>query len=136
MAGQGKPPRRACSVGLALDGIVACGLLQCFSSRVRQHSCTARAQAPLCLSAICRHRSAPAPATCPPARRRQGTLSTKKKKQKKIKRMVAAVKRAERREEGGRQESFAALQLLHDPQVGPARAGGHRGASQVILRKR
>jgi hypothetical protein len=47
----------------------------------------------------------------------QGTISTKKKKQRKLKRVQAAVKRAERREEGGRQENFAALQLLHDPQV-------------------
>lgn len=31
----------------------------------------------------------------------------------------AAVKRAERKQEGARHESFAALQLLHDPQVGP-----------------
>lgn len=61
----------------------------------------------------------------------QGTLSTKKRKQKKIKRMVAAVKRAERREEGGRQESFAALQLLHDPQARAAAVGALRGPGFV-----
>ncbi|KAL4422877.1 hypothetical protein ABPG75_009074 [Micractinium tetrahymenae] len=46
----------------------------------------------------------------------KGTTSSKKKKQKKLKRVQAAVKRAERKQEGTRHESFAALQLLHDPQ--------------------
>lgn len=46
----------------------------------------------------------------------KGTNSSKKKKQKKLKRVQAAVKRAERKQEGARHESFAALQLLHDPQ--------------------
>ncbi|KAL4448816.1 hypothetical protein ABPG77_007533 [Micractinium sp. CCAP 211/92] len=46
----------------------------------------------------------------------KGTTSSKKKKQKKLKRVQAAVKRAERKQEGARHESFAALQLLHDPQ--------------------
>lgn len=40
-------------------------------------------------------------------------------KQKKLKRVQAAVKRQARKEEGSKHESFAALQLLHDPQVRP-----------------
>ncbi len=43
-------------------------------------------------------------------------------KQKKLKRVQAAVKRQARKEEGSKHESFAALQLLHDPQV--RRIGG------------
>ncbi|KAI7837441.1 hypothetical protein COHA_008699 [Chlorella ohadii] len=46
----------------------------------------------------------------------KGTVSSKKKKQKKLKRVQAAVKRQARKEEGSKHESFAALQLLHDPQ--------------------
>lgn len=37
--------------------------------------------------------------------------------QKKLKRVQAAVKRQARKEDGSKHESFAALQLLHDPQV-------------------
>ena len=57
----------------------------------------------------------------------QGTASTRKRKQRKLKRVQAAVKKAERREEGGRHESFAALQLLHDPQVRAVGWGGVGG---------
>ncbi len=46
----------------------------------------------------------------------KGTNCSKKKKQKKIKRAMQSVKKAARREEGGGHASFAALQLLHDPQ--------------------
>jgi protein SDA1 len=50
---------------------------------------------------------------------KMGTVSSKKKKQRKIARVQAAVRRAERRASGGGgagADSFAALQLLHDPQ--------------------
>ncbi|KAL4857462.1 hypothetical protein ACK3TF_002330 [Chlorella vulgaris] len=46
----------------------------------------------------------------------KGTNSSKKKKQKKLKRVQASVKRQQRKEDGTRHETFAALQLLHDPQ--------------------
>lgn len=46
----------------------------------------------------------------------KGTSASKKKKQRKLKRVQAAVKKAERRGGGLASESFAALQLLHDPQ--------------------
>ena len=46
-----------------------------------------------------------------------GTTSSKKKKQAKLKRVVASLKRTARRERGGVSEGFAAIQLLHDPQV-------------------
>lgn len=46
----------------------------------------------------------------------KGTTSSKKKKQKKLKRVQMAVKKQERRNEGTRNETFAALQLLNDPQ--------------------
>ena len=47
----------------------------------------------------------------------KGTDSSKKKKARKLKRVERAMKKAERAEkDGGRSESFAALQLLHDPQ--------------------
>ena len=46
-----------------------------------------------------------------------GTTSSKKKKQAKLKRVVASMKRTARRERGGASEGFAAIQLLHDPQV-------------------
>lgn len=46
----------------------------------------------------------------------KGTISTKKRKQKKLKRVQAAVAKAGRRRGGVQAESFAALQLLHDPQ--------------------
>lgn len=45
-----------------------------------------------------------------------GTSSSKKKKQKKLKRVLSAVKKQVRKDEGGYQESFAAMQLLNDPQ--------------------
>jgi protein SDA1 len=53
----------------------------------------------------------------------QGTRSSKKRKQAKIKRVMATVKKAERKEAAGadgvsaQQGSFAAMHLLHDPQV-------------------
>ncbi len=47
----------------------------------------------------------------------QGTRSSKKKKQNKLKRVVATVKKAERKGQERTHESFAALHLLHDPQV-------------------
>jgi hypothetical protein len=47
----------------------------------------------------------------------QGTNSSKKKKAAKVKRAMQAVKKAERRQAGSVSESFAAMQLLHDPQV-------------------
>jgi protein SDA1 len=47
----------------------------------------------------------------------KGTVSSKKKKQKKLQRAMLAVRKAQKKEEGGGgQASFAALQLLHDPQ--------------------
>lgn len=46
-----------------------------------------------------------------------GTTSSKKKKQAKLKRAMASVKRAVKRERSATAEGFAALQLLHDPQV-------------------
>ena len=46
-----------------------------------------------------------------------GTTSSKKKKQAKLKRAMASVKRAAKRERSATAEGFAALQLLHDPQV-------------------
>ncbi len=48
----------------------------------------------------------------------KGTRSSKKKKQAKLKRVMATVKRAERKDVDRGQEGFAALHLLHDPQVG------------------
>ena len=47
----------------------------------------------------------------------QGTSSSKKKKKNKLKRVVATVKKAARKDKLSKQESFAAVQLLHDPQV-------------------
>lgn len=47
----------------------------------------------------------------------QGTNSSKRKKAAKLKRVMQAVKKHERREAGYVSESFAAIQLLHDPQV-------------------
>ncbi len=47
----------------------------------------------------------------------QGTRSSKRKKQAKLKRVMATVKKAERKEEAKGTEGFAALQLIHDPQV-------------------
>eukprot|EP00889_Picochlorum_renovo_P002999 jgi/Picre1/30029/NNA_005401.t1 len=47
----------------------------------------------------------------------KGTTSSKKKKQKKLKRAMHSVKKALRQEEGQQKETFAAIQLLHDPQV-------------------
>lgn len=46
----------------------------------------------------------------------KGTASSKKKKQKKLKRAMHSVKKALRQEEGQHKETFAAIQLLHDPQ--------------------
>ena len=46
-----------------------------------------------------------------------GTTASKKKKQAKLKRAMASVKRAAKRERSATVDGFAALQLLHDPQV-------------------
>lgn len=46
----------------------------------------------------------------------KGTLSSKKKKQKKLKRAMNAVKKHQKREHAQKSETFAAIQLLHDPQ--------------------
>ena len=46
----------------------------------------------------------------------KGTAASKKKKQKKLKRAMDAVKKKGRREARSQQETFAAIQLLHDPQ--------------------
>ena len=48
----------------------------------------------------------------------QGTASSKKKKQAKLKRVMHTVKKQARRERADGAEGFAAIQLLHDPQVG------------------
>ena len=70
---------------------------------------------------------------------KKGTTSSKKKKQKKLARVMLSVKRAARREGGGRHESFAALQLLHDPQgfadrlFSRLRAGGDRFEARLAL---
>ncbi|KAK9840402.1 hypothetical protein WJX74_009278 [Apatococcus lobatus] len=47
---------------------------------------------------------------------KKGTVSSKKKKKNKLKRVVATVKKAARKDKMSKQESFAAVQLLHDPQ--------------------
>lgn len=47
----------------------------------------------------------------------QGTVSSKKKKMAKLKRVMAQVKRQDRREKRDTDQNFAAIQLLHDPQV-------------------
>ena len=47
----------------------------------------------------------------------QGTASSKKKKQAKLKRVMHTVKKQARRERADGAEGFAAMQLLHDPQV-------------------
>ena len=47
----------------------------------------------------------------------QGTNSSKKKKKNKLKRVMQTVKKHERRSADKHQEAFAAMQLLHDPQV-------------------
>ena len=46
----------------------------------------------------------------------QGTVSSKKKKEKKLQRVLAAVKK-QKRKANHNHENFAAIQLLHDPQV-------------------
>ena len=69
----------------------------------------------------------------------KGTRATKKKKQKKLARVKAAVQRAERRREGAHTESFAALQLLHDPQsfaealLARLRAGPGRWEMRLLM---
>ena len=47
----------------------------------------------------------------------QGTISSKKKKQAKLKRVMGALRKNARKERGTGAESFAAVQLLNDPQV-------------------
>ena len=44
-------------------------------------------------------------------------MSSKKKKMAKLKRVMAQVKRQARREKRDTDQNFAAIQLLHDPQV-------------------
>lgn len=46
----------------------------------------------------------------------QGTAASKKKKEKKLQRVMAAVKK-QKRKASHNHENFAAIQLLHDPQV-------------------
>lgn len=48
----------------------------------------------------------------------QGTVASKKKKEKKLQRVMAAVKK-QKRKATKTHENFAAIQLLHDPQVPP-----------------
>jgi hypothetical protein len=47
----------------------------------------------------------------------QGTKSSKRKKQAKLKRVMSSLKRHARKEAAAGNEGFAALHLLHDPQV-------------------
>ena len=47
----------------------------------------------------------------------QGTVSSKKKKQAKLKRVMQTVKKHDRKAGMHPAEAFAAMQLLHDPQV-------------------
>ena len=47
----------------------------------------------------------------------QGTLKSKKKKKNKLDRVMATLKRKARQGKAQEQHSFAALQLIHDPQV-------------------
>ena len=49
----------------------------------------------------------------------QGTAASKKKKKKKLDRVMGTLKRKSRQGKAHQQHSFAALQLLHDPQVSP-----------------
>ena len=69
----------------------------------------------------------------------KGTVSSKKKKQKKLARTMSAVKKANRKEEGSGQVSFAALQLLHDPQgfaeklLGRLRSGSDRFETRLAM---
>ena len=44
-------------------------------------------------------------------------MSSKKKKMAKLKRVMAQVKKQDRREKRNTDQNFAAIQLLHDPQV-------------------
>jgi protein SDA1 len=46
----------------------------------------------------------------------QGTLSTRKKKKRKLKRMMGTLEKAKRKGQSRPEDSFAAMQLLHDPQ--------------------
>jgi hypothetical protein len=55
----------------------------------------------------------------------QGTKSSKRKKQAKLKRVMHSLKRHARKEAAAGNEGFAALHLLHDPQV---TVRGERGA--------
>ena len=50
----------------------------------------------------------------------QGTLASKKKKKAKLARVVSTLKRRARQGKAQQQHSFAALQLIHDPQVAGA----------------
>ena len=56
----------------------------------------------------------------------QGTAASKKKKKKKLDRVMSTLKRKSRQGRAQQQNSFAALQLLHDPQV-RSRPPGCRG---------
>ena len=47
----------------------------------------------------------------------QGTTSSKKKKQAKLKRVMATVKKQAKKDAANPHDSFAAVQLLNDPQV-------------------
>ena len=52
-----------------------------------------------------------------PTPKYQGTRSSKKKKERKLNRVMGTVKKATRKGQESHSESFAALHLLHDPQV-------------------
>lgn len=52
-----------------------------------------------------------------PKRALQGTLSTKKKKQRKLKRLFGTLEKAKRKGQARPEDSFAAMQLLRDPQT-------------------
>lgn len=68
-----------------------------------------------------------------------GTMASKKKKQKKLKRVVQTAKKAARRTVGGAQQSFAAIELLHDPQtfteklLTRIRSGGEKFETRLAL---
>ena len=47
----------------------------------------------------------------------KGTTASKKKKQAKLKRVMNTLRKTSKGEDAAKRESFAALQLLHDPQV-------------------
>ncbi|KAK9790096.1 hypothetical protein WJX73_001035 [Symbiochloris irregularis] len=70
----------------------------------------------------------------------KGTVSSKKKKKAKLQRVMATVKKASRRGQQDQAQSFAAIQLLHDPQgvaeqllARMLRSGGERWEAKLAL---